>query len=123
MKVLILFILAVYGWSWLLTKSQLLRPTRIRVDTWLLNEREKLRRPDGFYDMSLKRSFLEKLHYLVNCIVCTAGWVTIPIGLATQHSVLFDHTSMVSSPIDLILLIGIALSSTWFIAYNIGDAD
>lgn len=120
MKGLLCYILAVYGWSWLITKSKLIEPIRIKIFALLT---EELKKTNATIGISLKVSFLQKLNYLTNCIVCTSGWLAIPIVYMSQHSVLFkDSPIYTDSFMNLIILIGIALSSTWIIAYITEDA-
>lgn len=122
MKALLLFILAVYGWSWLITKSKIFEPVR----AWVTVHSSFLKKgKDGKFVSSnrTKTKVFMKAKYLINCIVCTSAWVAVPVALSAGHSMLFNYTPMVVSVLDLALLMGVAMSSTWMIAYMVGDAD
>ena len=122
MKALLLFILAVYGWSWLITKSKIFDTVR----AWVTVHSSFLKKgKDGKFVSSnrTKTKVFMKAKYLINCIVCTSAWVAVPVALSAGHSMLFNYTPMVVSVLDLALLMGVAMSSTWMIAYMVGDAD
>jgi hypothetical protein len=88
---------AVYGAAWVVTRSKLFEPLR----GWL----------DG----------VPLLGHLVSCIVCTAAWVSLVLGLMLPYVTLVQIRP--SAPVDYALLVGWSVAVTWAVGSQLGDAD
>ena len=95
---LLLFLGAVYGIVWGITKSSLLRPVR---------------------ELCEEVPFLGKL---VQCVVCTGTWVALALALALPCTTLFSDGFRVRTPVDVIVLVSWAVAAVWALARLLGDA-
>jgi hypothetical protein len=96
LPVLLTYILGVYGISWIITRSQLVKPLREKLDP---------------------KTFLGEL---VRCIVCTGTWVGMGVAFLSRWTCL---GSLVSSPLDIPLWGGVAAACCWLIGGLRGDAE
>lgn len=87
----IIFVFGIYGIAWTITQSKLLS----KPVTWLQS----------------KSSFLEEM---LNCIVCTSFWTSIPFCYLYFNSELW---------FTKILICFSQVSFTWILAYLLGDLD
>lgn len=95
---LLFFTGAVYGLAWLFTKSKLLRRPREAVGS------------------------VPFLGGLTRCLVCTAGWISLGVILLLPRSALLSERLAVR-PVDVLLLLGWTLFSTWALGRVLGDAE
>ena len=96
---LLLFTGAVYGVSWTLTKSVLLR----RVREALAN--------------------VPLVGKLVQCVVCTATWVALALTLLLDRTTLFSQGFRAGTVADAAILVAWTVASSWGLARLLGDAD
>jgi len=95
---LLLFTGAAYGIAWLITRSKLTRPLRSVV------------------------AGVPFLGELLQCIVCTATWVGLVLMFVLPWSTLFSSGFRVGSIVDVLVLTGWVLASSWGIGWALGDA-
>ena len=96
---MVLFTGAVYGLSWLVTRSKLAAPMR------------RVLQPVPF------------VGHLMQCIVCTSAWVAMALAALLPLSTLFSPSFRVRGPVDLAVLVGWTLMATWAMGSRLGDAD
>ena len=96
---LLLYTLAVYGLSWLLTRAKISAPLR------------EILRPIPF------------LGPLIHCIVCTGTWISMGLALLLPWSTLTSEGLRVRTPVDLLLLTGWSVATLWGLGHLLGDAD
>ena len=109
---LLVFILATYGLSWIVTQSHLFKG--FRDNLWKLHYDCK--------ENSIPAFLTEKLAYLFQCIVCTGTWVGIGLGLITPYSFLRELFPPIITLVDIIFIIGLSASSTWMLSTKF-DSD
>lgn len=95
---LLLFTGAVYGLSWLVTRSKLAAPVRRRLEP------------------------LPFLGPLVHCIVCTSAWVAIGLVAARPAFGMLSASFAQHPWADGLLLVGWSLFTTWALGRALGDA-
>lgn len=96
---LVLWTGAVYGASWGVSRSLLLkRPREIVAGVPLLGA-------------------------LVRCIVCTSAWVSAGGALLLPWATLLSSGLRVHALVDAAILVFWSVFSTWVIAHALGDAD
>lgn len=96
---LAIYLGAVYGLSWLVSCSKLLRPLRAQL------------------------SSVPVLGHLVQCIVCVSAWAALGLALSLPHVTLLSEGFRCRTVADGVLLVAAALASTWLLARAVGDAD
>lgn len=96
---LALFTGAVYGLSWLLTRSSLLERPR---------------------ELVAEVPFVGKLS---RCVVCMAFWVGLALILLLPQATLFSKGFVARTPVDGVVLLGWVLATTWALGRLLGDAD
>jgi hypothetical protein len=96
---LLLYTVSVYGLAWLVTQSKLFERPRNAVK---------------------KTPFIGDL---VQCVVCTGTWIGAGLALLLPCASLFSPGFRMQTPIDLIVLLGWVMASTWGMARLLGDAD
>lgn len=93
-----LFSGGVYGLAWLLSRARLTR---------------------GMREFAKRIPFVGEL---LNCIVCTGVWVAIGIVLVMRWSNLFSPSLRELHPADGVVLVGLAVTTTWIVGRALGDA-
>lgn len=96
---LALFTGAVYGLSWLLTRSSLLQRPR---------------------ELVARIPFVGKLS---QCIVCMAFWIGLGLILLLPQATIFSQGFVARTPVDAVVLLGWVLASSWVLGRLLGDAD
>tara|TARA_Y100001970_G_scaffold290232_1_gene423152 strand:+ start:3563 stop:3967 length:405 start_codon:yes stop_codon:yes gene_type:complete len=103
---LLVFTISIYGASWILTFSHISSPVREMV--FRFSEKVK-----GKF---LIGTFMDKLSYLLNCIVCTSVWVTLALLLLAGESAMLSTTFPPLDLIDYLIWMGYGAGTTWMLA-------
>ena len=99
LKDLTFFLFAVYGISWVITRSKLTKPLRDRL------------KPVRF------------IGDLIHCIVCTGTWVALVLMFLVPYSTWFSPHFKVMNLFDVIFLLGFSITGLWIMGRLLGDAD
>ena len=94
---LLVYTVAVYGLSWLITQSYIFEPLR----TWLKHIADTTK-------SRVLRVVFDKLEYLTNCIVCTSVWVGVFLALfaPTSRALNYGNAVAITSVADVIVWAG-----------------
>ena len=111
---LLVFTVAVFGLSFIITQSFLTESFRCLIDKGA----EKLQ------NVPILRTISSYTSYMLNCIVCASVWIAIALMALGDHSIVISNTLPdMLNPGDIALLVGWSAGSTAVLAKLIGAFD
>ena len=111
---LLVFTIATFGLSFIITQSFLTEGIRELIDKGV----------NKLQNVPVLRTIASYTSYMLNCIVCCSVWVAIGLMAAGDYSVLITVTLPdMLNPGDLPLLIGYSAGSTALLAKALGTFD
>jgi hypothetical protein len=96
---LLFFLCAVYGISWVISRSKLTEPLRNKL------------KPVRF------------IGSLIHCIVCTGTWIAFGLMFLVPYSTWFGPHFKVTNLFDAVFLLGFSITGLWIMGRLLGDAD
>lgn len=117
---LIFTILSIYGWSWILSKSTILKYFRGSLAS---RSTPFVKAPGkNIVNVNKKYKLYKFLYNLINCIVCTSFWVAI-FHIAFTQILNSEFSYLTNNVYGVFTFLGSSITIVWIIANLIGDAD